>query len=122
MQTSFKHITSKKDVFAEFRLNNGSTVCLPASQISVRGLVLSCSPEELRDLHPMNSEQQNRFEPMNIGVKMLCTGGKCYDFSAEGQISSIRRVSQTEYAVSVGFSNILHDGYKDIAKFLAQQS
>ncbi|MCP5334303.1 MAG: hypothetical protein H7A08_01260 [Oceanospirillaceae bacterium] len=122
MQTSFKQKANKKDVLAEFTLNDGSRVQLPACQISVRGLVLSCSPEELRSLHPISEGQLNRFEPMNIAVQMSAGATKGYSFEAQGQISSIRRVSQVEYAVSVGFSNILHEGYKDIAKFLSQKS
>lgn len=89
-------------------------------QITPRGVVLHCTPDQVGDLHSMGEEhdQQLRYESMMLRINLCFKTGEVVSINSEAQIHSIRRVSQKEFEVEMCFQDMMQDGYRQISRYL----
>jgi len=97
-------------------------IAVHCSQITPRGVILHCSPEQVQAIHSLGDdpEQQVKFESKQLNIQLRFICGDVVDLNSEAQIHSIRRISQKEFEVEMCFQNMMQDGYRQISRFVAQ--
>lgn len=97
-----------------------SSFPMEGNQISPRGVCASCSNEQVAALHASDgTEAQPKFQALLINLEMGFSSGELVELETQVQVQSIRRVSQTEFEVYMGFCNMIQDGYRHIARYMA---
>ncbi len=104
-----------------FPVHHETGMQLCGGQISPRGIVVTCSQEQLRNLHQMGDDQQAKYDSMRIEVRLNFNSGEQVTLESDARIQSIRRASQLEYEISMSFLNMMQDGYRHIARYLRER-
>ena len=100
-------------------LEGGENFSLIGSHITPRGVCVSCSEDQITALHGSSSfENQPKFPILLIAVELGFSNGEVVQLETQAQIQSIRRVSQKEFEVYMGFNNMMQDGYRHIARYI----
>ena len=116
LKTQFSNPYLKVDAMA---LEGGKHFSLVGSHITPRGVCVSCTEAEITALHGSNNmENQAKFPILLIAVELGFSSGEVVQLETQAQIQSIRRVSQQEFEVYMGFNNMVQDGYRHIARYI----
>ncbi|GAA6133567.1 hypothetical protein NBRC116188_03560 [Oceaniserpentilla sp. 4NH20-0058] len=100
-------------------LEGSESFSLVGSQITPRGVCVSCSDSEITALHGSNNfESQPKFPVLLISLDLEFCSGELIQLETQAQIQSIRRVSQQEFEVYMSFNNMAQDGYRHIARYI----
>ncbi len=92
---------------------------LLGSQISPRGVCAVCSDVHIAQLHSKDhTEGQPRFQSLLLTLELGFSGGERVQLETAAKIQSIRRVSQQEFEVFMGFSGMVQDGYRHISRYI----
>ncbi|WP_283786703.1 hypothetical protein QNI23_009460 [Bermanella sp. WJH001] len=103
-------------------LDGSDTYSLSGSQITPRGVCVSCTEEEITSLHGSSSfETQPKFPVLMISLGLYFVSGEVVELETQAQIQSIRRVSQQEFEVHMGFNDMVQDGYRHIARYIVER-
>jgi hypothetical protein len=103
-------------------LDGSDTYSLSGSQITPRGVCVSCTEEEITSLHGSSSfEAQPKFPILMISLGLYFVSGEVIELETQAQIQSIRRVSQQEFEVHMGFNDMVQDGYRHIARYIVER-
>ncbi len=106
----------KVDALAEDGIK---VVNLSGSQISPRGVCAICSEEDIAQLHSKeHTEGQPRFQTLLVTLELGFTSGEMVQLETDARVQSIRRVSQQEFEVYMGFTGMIQDGYRHIARYI----
>ncbi len=99
---------------------DGSQVLdLLGSQISPRGVCALCSDIHIDQLHSKDhTEGQPRFQTLLLTLELGFSGGEMVQLETAAKVQSIRRVSQEEFEVFMGFSGMVQDGYRHISRYI----
>ncbi len=99
---------------------DGSQVLdLLGSQISPRGVCALCSDIHIAQLHSKDhTEGQPRFQTLLLTLELGFSGGEMVQLETAAKVQSIRRVSQEEFEVFMGFSGMVQDGYRHISRYI----
>lgn len=103
-------------------LDGSRAYSLAGSQITPRGVCICCNEEEITSLHgSSNFEAQPKFPILLISLGLYFTSGEVVQLETQAQIQSIRRVSQEEFEVHMGFNDMVQDGYRHIARYIVER-
>ncbi len=106
----------KVDALAEDGIK---VVNLSGSQISPRGVCAICSEEDIAQLHSKeHTDGQPRFQTLLLTLELGFASGEMVQLETNAKVQSIRRVSQQEFEVYMGFSGMIQDGYRHIARYI----
>ncbi len=99
---------------------DGSQVAdLLGSQISPRGVCALCSDVHIAQLHSKeHTDGQPRFQTLLLTLELGFSGGEMVQLETAAKVQSIRRVSQDEFEVFMGFSGMVQDGYRHISRYI----
>jgi len=106
----------KVDAIAE----DGAKVAdLLGSQISPRGVCAICSQAHIAQLHSKShTEARPRFQTLLLTIELGFASGEVLQLETSAKVQSIRRVSQEEFEVYMGFCGMIPDGYRHIARYI----
>lgn len=100
--------------------DGASSFPMEGNQISPRGVCASCTDEQVAALHASDgTEAQPKFQALLINLELGFSSGELVELETQVQVQSIRRISQTEFEVYMGFCNMIQDGYRHIARYMA---
>ncbi len=106
----------KLDVIAE---DGANVVDLLGSQISPRGVCAICTDVHIAQIHSKNhTEAQPRFQTLLLTIELGFASGEVIQLETSAKVQSIRRVSQQEFEVYMGFCDMIQDGYRHIARYI----
>ncbi len=92
---------------------------LQGSQISPRGVCATCSPDHIAQLHSKGHEEGvPKYRSLLLTLELGFSTGEVIQLETSAQIQSIRRISQDEFEVYLGFNNMIQDGYRHIARYI----
>lgn len=98
---------------------NGKALSMLGHAITPRGVMIHCSGEQISELHNIESDgPQSKYQTLLIELNLNFKSGELLQLETSAQIQSIRRVSQTEFEVNMGFVDMVHDGYQHIARYV----
>jgi len=103
-------------------LEGTQSYSLTGSNITPRGVCVSCNEEEITSLHgSSNFENQPRFPVLLVSLELYFKSGEVVQLETQAQIQSIRRVSQQEFEVYMSFNSMMQDGYRHIARYIVDR-
>lgn len=103
-------------------LEGSTTYSLEGSRITPRGVCVHCTEEEITSLHGSSHfESQPKFPVLLVSLGLCFTSGEVVQLETQAQIQSIRRVSQSDFEVHMGFTDMVQDGYRHIARYIVDR-
>lgn len=118
-----KTLTSSYLKVDAMALEGGKSFSLVGSQITPRGVCVSCKENEITALHGSDSfESQPKFPVLLLAVELGFSDGEVVQLESQAQIQSIRRVSQQEFEVYMSFNNMVQDGYRHISRYVVDSN
>jgi hypothetical protein len=99
--------------------NSETVVTMPGFNISPRGITTHCTTEQIALLHNLDEKGcQSKYQELLVVLRLNFKSGEMIEIETSSQIQSIRRVSQTEFEVNMGFSGMVQDGYRHISRYM----
>lgn len=87
--------------------------------ITPRGFVVHCSGEQISALHKIQDNGcQSKYQMLLVELKLSFKSGEIVQLDTSAQIQSIRRISQTDFEVNMGFFELIQDGYRHISRYI----
>jgi hypothetical protein len=113
-------LTSEQYLRVDAVAEDGSQVeDLLGSQISPRGVCAVCSDVHIAQLYSKDhTDDQPRFQTLLLTLELGFPDGEMVQLETAAKVQSIRRVSQQEFEVFMGFSSMVQDGYRHISRYI----
>jgi hypothetical protein len=103
-------------------VEGSGSYALEGNHITPRGVCVNCNEQEITSLHgSSNFETQPKFPILLISLDLGFRSGEVVQLETQGQIQSIRRVSQQEFEVYMSFNDMVQDGYRHIARYIVDR-
>lgn len=97
-----------------------ASVSMEGSQITPRGVCAYCTEEEVALLHSRpDGDSVPKFQTLLLDLELGFHSGEVVQLESEAQVQSVRRVSQKQFEVYMGFNQMIADGYRHIARYIA---
>jgi len=97
-----------------------ASVSMEGSQITPRGVCAYCTEEEVALLHTRpDDESVAKFQTLLLDLELGFASGEVVQLESEAQVQSVRRVSQKQFEVYMGFNKMMPDGYRHIARYIS---
>lgn len=123
MEPLHSHIHAEKRIDIQIiQRQSAQPLLVRAEQITPRGVVLHCTPDQVDAIHSIgeDQDQQPRYESMMLRIALSFCSGEMVEISSEAQIQSVRRVSQKNFEIKMCFRNMIQDGYRHISRYLVE--
>lgn len=103
--------------------DDDSAVSMAGFSISPRGMSTHCSSEQIALLHNIEDDGcQSRYQQLLVVLNLNFKSCEMIQLETSAQIQSIRRISQTEFEVNMGFTGMVQDGYRHISRYMEDLS
>jgi len=98
---------------------NTETISMLGNVITPRGVMVHCSGEKISALHNIEDDGcQSKYQSLLVELRLNFKTGEIIQLETSAQIQSIRRISQTDFEVSMGFCEMVQDGYRHISRYI----